>query len=73
VFNFQFTYLRLFVRVLDNGLCDIRARPCMKTIIFGEYFLDSENLTCHVREFLVSCFPSLVITNAYKLFVDTKA
>nr|XP_058945176.1 von Willebrand factor D and EGF domain-containing protein-like [Pocillopora verrucosa] len=40
---------RLF-RALDEGLCDIRARPCKRTIVFGDYFLSSENLTCHVRE-----------------------
>ena len=41
-------------RILDKGLCDIRVRPCMRTIVFGEYFVDSENLTCHIDEFSVS-------------------
>lgn len=40
-------------RILDKGLCDVRVRPCLKTIVFGENFLNSKNLTCHVKEFSV--------------------
>ncbi|XP_048578079.1 von Willebrand factor D and EGF domain-containing protein [Nematostella vectensis] len=39
--------------IYDGGLCDKRKRPCKKTNIFGDGFLDSENLTCHVTEFKV--------------------
>ncbi|XP_001626966.2 von Willebrand factor D and EGF domain-containing protein [Nematostella vectensis] len=39
--------------IYDGGLCDIRKRPCKKTDILGEGFIDSENLTCHSTEFKV--------------------
>lgn len=41
------------IRILDRGLCDIRHRPCIRTIVFGEYFVDSKNLTCHINEYMV--------------------
>ncbi|KAK3722302.1 hypothetical protein QZH41_017750, partial [Actinostola sp. cb2023] len=40
--------------IYDGGLCDIRRRPCKKTDIFGREFINSENLTCHIRELKVS-------------------
>ena len=36
------------------GLCDVRIRPCRNVRIYGFPFLDSENLTCHIREYKVS-------------------
>ncbi|XP_022807283.1 von Willebrand factor D and EGF domain-containing protein-like isoform X1 [Stylophora pistillata] len=36
-----------------NGLCDRRKRPCRKVTVLGTGFLNSTNLTCHVREFKV--------------------
>ena len=49
------------LRALDEGLCDIRARPCKRTIVFGDYFLSSENLTCHVRESKVASMLHILI------------
>lgn len=49
--NFSSTF-----RLLDEGLCNIRVRPCLRTIVFGQYFLSSENLTCHVKEFKVKLY-----------------
>jgi hypothetical protein len=59
-FSINFMYSRLFLshfvnfRIYDGGLCDIRRRPCKKTDIFGQDFISSENLTCHVQEFKVN-------------------
>ncbi|XP_031572274.1 von Willebrand factor D and EGF domain-containing protein-like [Actinia tenebrosa] len=39
--------------IYDGGLCDIRERPCKKTDIFGQDFISSENITCHIKEFKV--------------------
>ena len=50
--NVKFALINVF-RILDKGLCDIRVRPCMRTIVFGEFFVASENLTCHIEEFSV--------------------
>ena len=55
-------------RLLNEGLCDIRARPCMRTIVFGEYFLSSANLTCHVREVEVQCGICFIYLFIYFLF-----
>lgn len=56
-----FSYLNSVNRIMDKGVCDIRVRPCMRTIVFGEFFLDSENLTCHINEFSVSSFIVLLL------------
>ena len=37
-------------RIQSNGLCDRRTRPCEKTTIQGRDFLNSTNITCHIRE-----------------------
>ncbi|XP_031570892.1 von Willebrand factor D and EGF domain-containing protein-like, partial [Actinia tenebrosa] len=39
--------------IYNGGLCDIRERPCKKTDLLGQKFIDSNNLTCHVKEFKV--------------------
>ena len=46
-------FLLYIFRVIDGGLCDVRRRPCKKTNIFGQGFIDSDNITCHVTEFKV--------------------
>lgn len=47
-------FLSLFVifnhRIQSNGLCDRRNRPCEKTTVQGRDFLNSTNITCHIRE-----------------------
>ena len=47
-------FLSLFVifnhRIQSNGLCDRRKRPCEKTTVQGRDFLNSTNITCHIRE-----------------------
>ena len=42
------------IRLQGNGLCDRRRRPCRKVTVLGPGFLNSTNMTCHVREFKVS-------------------
>ncbi|XP_074620014.1 uncharacterized protein LOC141878864 isoform X2 [Acropora palmata] len=37
-------------RIQSNGLCDKRKRPCEKTTVQGRDFLNSTNMTCHIRE-----------------------
>ncbi|XP_044176217.1 von Willebrand factor D and EGF domain-containing protein-like isoform X2 [Acropora millepora] len=37
-------------RIQSNGLCDRRKRPCEKTTVQGRDFLNSTNITCHIRE-----------------------
>ncbi|XP_031570864.1 von Willebrand factor D and EGF domain-containing protein-like [Actinia tenebrosa] len=39
--------------IYNGGLCDIRERPCRKANLLGQKFIDSNNLTCHVKEFKV--------------------
>ncbi|PFX18968.1 Neurogenic locus Notch protein [Stylophora pistillata] len=51
--SMRFDEIPQLFRLLDEGLCNIRVRPCLRTIVFGQYFLSSENLTCHVKEFKV--------------------
>ena len=48
-----FLFYHLF-SIQSRGLCDIRQRPCKITTVFGEKFLDSSNLTCHMEFFKVS-------------------
>ncbi|KAL9972518.1 hypothetical protein ACROYT_G018840 [Oculina patagonica] len=36
-----------------NGLCDRRKRSCRKVTVMGSGFLNSTNMTCHVKEFQV--------------------
>ncbi|KAJ7351104.1 hypothetical protein OS493_036560 [Desmophyllum pertusum] len=38
-------------RLQGNGLCDRRKRPCRKVTVLGTGFLNSTNMTCHVKEF----------------------
>ncbi|CAH1239112.1 VWDE [Branchiostoma lanceolatum] len=33
----------------NNGLCDIRLRPCQKTSVIADGLIESSNLTCRVR------------------------
>lgn len=40
-------------RLQGDGLCDRRNRPCKKVTVFGTDFLNSTNLTCHVKELKV--------------------
>ena len=37
-----------------DGLCDRRKRPCKKVTVMGSGFLNSTNMTCHVKEFTVT-------------------
>ncbi len=40
-------------RLQGDGLCDRRQRPCKKVTVLGTDFLNSTNMTCHVKEFKV--------------------
>ncbi|XP_020629148.1 von Willebrand factor D and EGF domain-containing protein-like isoform X2 [Orbicella faveolata] len=37
-------------RLQSNGLCDRRKRPCKKVAVQGNGFLNSTNVTCHIKE-----------------------
>ena len=37
-----------------DGLCDRRKRTCKKVTVMGSGFLNSTNMTCHVKEFTVT-------------------
>ena len=39
----------------NEGLCDVTVRNCSIIIVYGEYFYDSKELTCHIEEVDVSC------------------
>ena len=47
---FFLTVLIFNHRIQSNGLCDRRNRPCEKTTVQGRDFLNSTNITCHIRE-----------------------
>ncbi|PFX16672.1 von Willebrand factor D and EGF domain-containing protein [Stylophora pistillata] len=36
-----------------RGLCDKRQRPCKKVTVMGSGFINSTNVTCHVKEYKV--------------------
>ena len=36
-----------------NGLCDRRQRPCRKVTVMGTDFVNSTNMTCHIKKFKV--------------------
>ena len=38
----------------NNGLCDVRSKPCRSVIVSGDNFADSKQLVCHVEVFKVS-------------------
>ena len=61
VVTFRFVH---FVRLQGRGLCDKRLRPCEKVTIFGDGFISSPNLTCHIEEHkvLTACATILFIT-----------
>lgn len=44
----------LSYRLQGDGLCDRRERPCKKVSVMGSGFLNSTNMTCHVKEFTVT-------------------
>ena len=46
-------------RIQSNGLCDRRKRPCEKTTVQGLDFLNSTNMTCHIREIQVGTFKTI--------------
>jgi len=47
-------YQRPAISMLQGyGLCDRRQRPCRKVTVMGTGFLNSTNMTCHVKEFAV--------------------
>ena len=37
----------------NNGLCDVRSKPCRSIIVFGDNFAASEKLVCHFEVFKV--------------------
>lgn len=41
------------IRLQSDGLCDKRKRPCKQVTVLGTGFLNSKNMTCHVKEFKV--------------------
>ncbi|XP_068711982.1 von Willebrand factor D and EGF domain-containing protein-like [Montipora foliosa] len=51
-------------RIQGNGLCDRRKRPCKKATIQGVDFLNSRNLTCHIKE--IEIVNSSWIPNKYE-------
>lgn len=40
-------------RLQGNGLCDRRQRPCRKVTVMGTGFVNSTNMTCHIKKFKV--------------------
>ncbi|PFX12900.1 von Willebrand factor D and EGF domain-containing protein [Stylophora pistillata] len=43
-----------FISMLQgSGLCDKRQRPCKKVTVMGNGFINSTNVTCHVKEYKV--------------------
>ena len=37
----------------NNGLCDVRSKPCRSIIVFGDNFASSDKLACHFEVFKV--------------------
>ena len=36
--------------IKKSGLCDVRRRLCQNVVVYGNGFLDSKSLTCHIVE-----------------------
>lgn len=53
-------------RIQGNGLCDKRKRLCKKTTVQGRDFLNSANMTCHIREIEVQLHLSFVVFESSK-------
>ncbi|XP_033116523.1 von Willebrand factor D and EGF domain-containing protein-like, partial [Anneissia japonica] len=39
----------LVFSVLGDGICDVRTRPCKSAKIYGENFVETGNVTCHIQ------------------------
>ena len=44
----------------NNGLCDVRSKPCRSIIVFGDNFAASDKLVCHFEVFKVGWKHSLI-------------
>ena len=53
-------------RIQGNGLCDKRKRLCKKTTVQGRDFLNSANMTCHIREIKVQLHLAFVVIDSSK-------
>ena len=53
-------------RIQGSGLCDRRKRPCKKTTVRGRDFLNSVNMTCHIREIEVQLHRAFVVIEGSK-------
>ncbi|KAL3871220.1 hypothetical protein ACJMK2_039228 [Sinanodonta woodiana] len=42
------------IGLLDNGLCDERHVECDQAFVYGETFVEGENLTCRIKSFTMS-------------------
>ena len=38
----------------NNGLCDVRSKPCRNLVVSGDNFADNPDLVCHFEIFKVS-------------------
>ena len=48
----------------NNGLCDVRSKPCRNLVVSGDNFADNPELVCHFEIFKVS---ALSICDVYIL------
>ena len=37
----------------NNGLCDVRSKPCRNLVVSGDNFADNPDLVCHFEIFKV--------------------
>ena len=37
----------------NNGLCDVRSKPCRSVLVSGDNFADNDKLVCHMEVFKV--------------------
>ncbi|XP_078703698.1 uncharacterized protein LOC144928879 [Branchiostoma floridae x Branchiostoma belcheri] len=56
------------VRFIPNhGLCDIRRRPCRKTSVIADGLVETENLTCRIRNVKIENGIQTIITGSDQL------
>ncbi|KAI8498260.1 hypothetical protein Bbelb_242040 [Branchiostoma belcheri] len=51
----------------NHGLCDIRRRPCRKTSVIADGLVETENLTCRVRDVKIENGIQTIITGSDQL------
>ncbi|KAI8515788.1 hypothetical protein Bbelb_066010 [Branchiostoma belcheri] len=53
--------------IANQGLCDIRRRPCRKTSVIADGLVENENLTCRVRDVKIENGIQTIITGSDQL------